>query len=72
LLLLLLLLVLPMLLLMLLLVVCWLWPAGSRYLLFGSDEASMRQQFVNFFSEDDWQAHKALQVTGQGRAVLNC
>jgi hypothetical protein len=37
-------------------------PAGSRYLLFGSDEASMHQQFVDFFSEDDWQAHKALQV----------
>lgn len=35
---------------------------GKRYLLFGSDEASMRQQFVDFFSEDDWRANQALQA----------
>jgi phytoene dehydrogenase-like protein len=31
-----------------------------RYLLFGSDVGSMRQQFLTFFSEKDWQAHRAL------------
>ncbi|KAF6262119.1 hypothetical protein COO60DRAFT_1636158 [Scenedesmus sp. NREL 46B-D3] len=35
-----------------LLLLLWASPAGSRYLLFGSDQASMRQQFVDFFSED--------------------
>ncbi|KAF8065539.1 Pyroxd2 [Scenedesmus sp. PABB004] len=35
---------------------------GSRYLLLGSDEAAMRQQFVDFFSEADWRAHTALQA----------
>jgi phytoene dehydrogenase-like protein len=32
-----------------------------RYLLFGSDETSMREQFYKFFSARDWQAHQALQ-----------
>src|SRR5438270_2800556 len=27
---------------------------GKRYLLFGSDHASMKQQFISFFSEADW------------------
>jgi phytoene dehydrogenase-like protein len=31
-----------------------------RYLLFGSDVEAMRQQFLAFFSEKDWQAHQAL------------
>jgi phytoene dehydrogenase-like protein len=31
-----------------------------RYLLFGSDVRAMRQQFSEFFSEQDWQAHQAL------------
>lgn len=31
-----------------------------RYLLFGSDQASMRRQFVEFFSEKDWVANQAL------------
>jgi phytoene dehydrogenase-like protein len=31
-----------------------------RYLLFGSDVEAMRQQFLAFFSEKDWQAHRAL------------
>jgi phytoene dehydrogenase-like protein len=34
----------------------------NRYLLFGSDEASTRQQFLSFFSERDWSAHQALQA----------
>jgi phytoene dehydrogenase-like protein len=34
---------------------------GNRYLLFGSDEASTREQFLSFFSERDWRAHQALQ-----------
>ena len=33
---------------------------GSRHLLFGSDEASLRAQFVRFFSEQDYRAHQAL------------
>jgi len=33
---------------------------GSRYLLFGSDEAAMRRQFTDFFSEADLRAHLAL------------
>ena len=31
-----------------------------RYLLFGSDTRIMQQQFLEFFSEKDWQAHQAL------------
>jgi phytoene dehydrogenase-like protein len=31
-----------------------------RYLLFGSDAESMRLQFVDFFSEDDWRANEAM------------
>ncbi|HMJ54340.1 MAG TPA: NAD(P)/FAD-dependent oxidoreductase [Polyangiaceae bacterium] len=33
---------------------------GDRYLLFGSDSAAMRQQFLRFFSEADWRANTAL------------
>ncbi len=33
---------------------------GKRYLLFGSDEASLRRQFLDFFSEADWRAHVAM------------
>ncbi|HEY4219823.1 MAG TPA: NAD(P)/FAD-dependent oxidoreductase, partial [Myxococcota bacterium] len=32
----------------------------SRYLLFGSDEASMKSQFMSFFSEADWRANQAM------------
>ncbi len=32
----------------------------ERYLLFGSDEASLRRQFVEFFSEDDWRANERM------------
>src|SRR4051812_24321000 len=35
---------------------------GSRYLLFGSDSAAMKQQFVSFFSEQDWLAYERLQA----------
>ncbi len=31
-----------------------------RYLLFGSDRDSMRRQFVEFFSQKDWEANEAL------------
>jgi phytoene dehydrogenase-like protein len=31
-----------------------------RYLLFGSDVQALRQQFLTFFSERDWNAHQAL------------
>jgi phytoene dehydrogenase-like protein len=31
-----------------------------RYLLFGSDAAAMRRQFVDFFSEEDWLANEAM------------
>lgn len=34
---------------------------GDRYVLFGSDLASMRDQFVKFFSEADWRASRALE-----------
>src|SRR5947209_5506354 len=34
---------------------------GKRYLLFGSDEAAMKDQFLSFFSEQDWRANQALQ-----------
>jgi hypothetical protein len=33
---------------------------GKRYLLFGSDQDAMRNQFISFFSEDDWLANKML------------
>ncbi|MEO8110519.1 MAG: NAD(P)/FAD-dependent oxidoreductase [Ginsengibacter sp.] len=33
---------------------------GKGYLLFGSDRDAMRNQFVSFFSEDDWIANKML------------
>src|SRR6266480_1507761 len=32
-----------------------------RYLLFGSDQQAMREQFLAFFSEQDWRANEALQ-----------
>jgi hypothetical protein len=41
---------------------------GSRYLLFGSDEAAVQRQFLEFFSRDDWDAHSALQVCCCGSA----
>ena len=40
---------------------------GDRYLLFGSDQAAMRAQFLSFFSEADWRPNEALQ---RARAVL--
>src|SRR5262249_19140321 len=33
----------------------------TRYLLFGSDQAAMKEQFISFFSADDWRANQALQ-----------
>src|SRR4051812_24554170 len=33
---------------------------SKRYLLFGSDRASMKRQFVDFFSEADWKANERL------------
>ena len=33
---------------------------SNRYLLFGSDGASMKQQFISFFSEQDWKANEEL------------
>lgn len=33
----------------------------GRYLLFGSDKAAMKEQFIKFFSEEDWKANEALQ-----------
>jgi phytoene dehydrogenase-like protein len=33
----------------------------SRYILFGSDEEATKQQFLKFFSEQDWEAHCELQ-----------
>ncbi len=32
----------------------------GRYLLFGSDRTAMRDQFIRFFSEKDWNANEAL------------
>src|SRR4051794_18045618 len=32
----------------------------KRYLLFGSDQAGMREQFLAFFSEQDWLANQAM------------
>lgn len=34
---------------------------GEKYLLFGSDAAETHRQFSTFFSEQDWEAHLALQ-----------
>ncbi len=34
---------------------------GKRYLLFGSDAAAMKEQFLGFFSEQDYRANQALQ-----------
>src|SRR5215813_296684 len=33
---------------------------GERYLLFGSDRAELRRQFIEFFSESDWLADQAM------------
>ena len=33
----------------------------KRYLLFGSNAKAMREQFLSFFSEQDWRANEALQ-----------
>ena len=33
---------------------------GKGYLLFGSDQAEMKRQFTEFFSEADWRANEAL------------
>src|SRR5436309_3023788 len=42
-----------------------------RYLLFGSDAAEMRRQFVEFFSEEDWAANQSMnQEIGQIRDDL--
>jgi phytoene dehydrogenase-like protein len=35
---------------------------GDKYLLFGSDAAALRAQFLRFFSERDWHANMALQA----------
>jgi phytoene dehydrogenase-like protein len=32
----------------------------TRYLLFGSNQASMKEQFISFFSEQDWRANQAM------------
>ena len=32
----------------------------NRYLLFGSDQAAMKQQFTQFFSEQDWRADESM------------
>jgi phytoene dehydrogenase-like protein len=34
---------------------------GKRYLLFGSDQAAMKEQFLAFFSQQDYRANQALQ-----------
>src|SRR2546429_8467339 len=34
---------------------------GKKYLLFGSDAAAMKEQFLGFFSEQDWRANEELQ-----------
>src|SRR5436305_11899291 len=34
---------------------------GKKYLLFGSDAAAMKEQFLAFFSEQDWRANEQLQ-----------
>eukprot|EP00698_Gefionella_okellyi_P005692 TRINITY_DN15159_c0_g1_i1.p1 TRINITY_DN15159_c0_g1~~TRINITY_DN15159_c0_g1_i1.p1 ORF type:complete len:539 (+),score=108.59 TRINITY_DN15159_c0_g1_i1:108-1724(+) len=33
----------------------------KRYLLFGSNQAEMKRQFIEFFSEADWKANEAMQ-----------
>ena len=33
---------------------------GKRYLLFGSDERELQRQFIEFFSQADWEAHVAM------------
>lgn len=33
---------------------------GKRYLLFGSDQESLKRQFIEFFSEADWRANEAM------------
>ena len=35
---------------------------GKGYLLFGSDQAAMKDQFLSFFSAQDWKANQALQA----------
>src|ERR1700704_2232781 len=35
---------------------------GKRYLLFGSDAPAMKEQFLAFFSAQDWRANEALQA----------
>lgn len=37
--------------------------SDDKYLLFGSDQAAMKSQFLKFFSEQDWRANQALQVS---------
>src|SRR5437868_7932856 len=32
----------------------------TRYLLFGSNQAAMKEQFISFFSEQDWRANQAM------------
>src|SRR5437764_13552725 len=34
---------------------------GTPYLLFGANANAMREQFLSFFSEQDWRANEALQ-----------
>src|SRR5439155_15519482 len=34
---------------------------GKKYLLFGSDAAAMKEQFLAFFTEQDWRANEELQ-----------
>jgi hypothetical protein len=41
-------------------------PAPTRYLLFGSDKKAMRDQFLKFFSKEDWDANQQMQVGGAG------
>src|SRR5205814_2185343 len=40
---------------------------GKRYLLFGSNANAMREQFLSFFSEQDWRANEAQTVAGAAR-----
>ncbi|RYZ17459.1 MAG: NAD(P)/FAD-dependent oxidoreductase, partial [Myxococcaceae bacterium] len=35
---------------------------GDKYLLFGSDQGAMKEQFLRHFSAQDWAAHEALQT----------
>lgn len=35
---------------------------GNRYALFGSDNAKLRRQFIDFFSEEDWRANEAMNL----------